>query len=914
MKKRTVKLVVSTHWDREWRESFQDLRYEMVRLIDQAVEALESGQLKGPFHTDGQSIVLEDYLEIRPGLKERVEKLVKAGRFEVGPWFTMPDEFTVSGESLVRNLVYGRERARAIGARPSSAGYMPDMFGHNSQMPQIFAGCGIKAAFIWRGIDNSEKRNFIWRGADGTEMPTHKFGMIGYCTWPCQVGRRNEYDRNVEDDPARFRTLMEKFLQTEAAATEADSILLLEGGDHQTWNQRQLDMLFEALRDHPQFKVAHTSLEDHLRDIVAARDRIAGVLEGELRTPGRPYPGPGADLYDACGQWVIPGVLSSRVRLKQANSQCQALLCQWAEPFGAFAHAAIGSEYPRDFLDFAWRWLLKNHAHDSIDCCSIDQVHRDMAYRFDQSRLVADRLATEATSRIAASVEGVVSDREMRVTVFNPLPRDVSRVFEVNLEIPTNWPCFNEFFGFEPKPGFRIHAPDGTEIPYQRLGQAMNRVRQRVREKKWPEIVTFHHVSVALPLDVPACGYATFLVRGTEAVVNTRHPGTPGLATSERSMANEFLDVRIESNGTLTVTDRRTGRVYPRQLTFEERADIGDGWYHGVACNDQVFASSACRADMALVQDGPMLTRFRIRTVMQVPEAFRFDSMTRSDRFVDLVVDSTISLRPGQGHLEIETRVDNAVDDHRLRVLFPSGARTDTYLADTPFDVVERPIALRKDNHEFRELEVETKPQQSWTAVHDAESGLAVVADGLLETAVRDIPDRTLALTLFRGTRRTVLTNGEPEGQMRGPLAFRYCLVPLAGAPDRVGLSELGQQLAAGFRAVQLRKEDIEMFRSGTVLKPAGGCLKLEGPAVMTSARRAGKGASAGLEVRMFNPAAEAATVRLHAGPLAGDGKRGGEVERVDMEGRLLEKLGRLANGSIELSLRPKQILTVKIR
>jgi alpha-mannosidase/mannosylglycerate hydrolase len=913
MKKRNLQLVVSTHWDREWRETFQDLRYAMVRLIDRAIDALEDGSLAGPFHTDGQTIVLEDYLEIRPERRARVEKLVREGRFETGPWYTMPDEFTVSGESLIRNLRLGREMARAGGARPSDAGYMPDMFGHNSQMPQIFAGCGITGAFIWRGIDTTEKRNFIWRGADGTELPCHKFGPIGYCTWTHQVGRRNEYDRNVEDDPKRFVALVERHLEAEAKATDIDSILILEGGDHQTWNPRQLELLFGALANHPKYTISHTGMDDHLRELVAQRGKITGVLDGELRTPGRPYPKPGEDPFDACGQWVIPGVLSSRVRLKQANSHCQTLLCLWAEPFSAYAHAAIGAEYPQGFLNLAWKSLLQNHAHDSIDSCSIDQVHRDMAYRFDQCRLIADRLATEATSRIAASVEGDLAEREMRVAVFNPLPRDLARVVEVTLEIPANWPCFNEFFGFEPKPAFRLFTADGAEVPYQRLGQAMNRLRQRVRERKWPETVMSNHVKVALPLEIPASGYTTLVVRGTEVVTNTRHPEVPGLATSERSMANERLSVQIEPNGTLTLTDRRNGRAYTRLLTFEERADIGDGWYHGVAANDQVFVSTACRADVALVHNGPMLTTFRIRTVLQVPADFRFDTMTRSERFVDMAVDNLISLRPGQDHLEIETRVDNGVDDHRLRVLFPSGARTDTYLADTPFDVVERPIALRKDNHEFRELEVETKPQQSWTAVHDAKCGLAVVADGLLETAIPDLPERSIALTLFRGTRRTVFTNGEPDGQMRGPLTFRYCLVPLSGAPDRVRLCELGQQLAAGLRVVQLRKEDIEIYRSSTKLKPVGGFLGVAGPAVLSSVRRTTGEGGPGVEVRLFNPGTKAASTRLDAARLAGPGSRGGEAGRVDLESRPLGRIGNVKKGRLTVALKPKQIVTVRI-
>jgi len=423
-----------------------------------------------------------------------------------------------------------------------------------------------------------------------------------------------------------------------------------------------------------------------------------------------------------------------------------------------------------------------------------------------------------------------------------------------------------------------------------------------------------HHIRVALPLDVPAAGYTTLTVRGTRHVTNTRHPEVPGLATSERSMANEHLEVRIEPNGTLTVQDRRTGRVYPRQLTFEDRADIGDGWYHGIAANDEIYVSSACRADVALVHNGPMLTTFRIRIPLRIPEEFRFDRMTRSERRVDLEIDTRISLRPGQPHLEIETRVDNIADDHRLRVLFPSGARTDTYLADAAFDVVERPIALRPDNHEYRELEVETKPQQSWTAVHDATGGLAVVADGLLETAVQDLGERPIALTLFRGTRRTIFTGGEPDGQMRGPLAFRYLLVPLSGAPDRTQLCELGQWLSAGLRVVQLRREDIEIFRGEKSLPPAASYLRIEGPAVVTSARRTGNSAGAGVEVRMFNPGLEPAAVTLDAGALAGPGQRGGEADQVDFESRAIGKLGTTAAGKLPVTLKAKQIVTVRIR
>lgn len=906
-RRRPVHYTLSTHWDREWREPFQGIRYALIQLMDRVLAGLEDGRLKGPFFTDGQSIPVDDYLEIRPDRRAQIERLARAGKLKIGPWYSMPDEFTVSGEALIRNLLVGRAGARALGGEPSAAGYVPDMFGHTSQLPQIYAGFGIRVAYIWRGVNNWTERNFLWRGADGTEVVCHKFAKQGYGTFAHAVGRGHEPARAPEADPAELARLLDAYLATEAKATAVDAILIHDACDHQEWNAQRYALTFAALAKSKDYELIHTDLDQYAAVLLAQRQRIKTVLTGELRDYGRDIPG--ADPLDHCQQWVIPGVLSSRVRLKQANSQCQTLLCAWAEPFSAVASAALGADFAPGFLDAAWRHLLQNHAHDSIDGCSLDQVHRDMAFRFDQCRMIADKLTVDATSRLAASVDAPLGADELRVTVFNSAARDFAGVTELTLEIPTTWPSFNEFFGFEPKTGFLILDAAGREIPYQRLSQALNRLRARIRPIKFPEGVSSHHIKVALRLAVPALGYTTLRVTPVAAGRPTRYPETPGLTTSERAMANEHLAVQIEANGTLTLTDRKTRRTYRDLLTFEERADIGDGWYHGVAVNDQTFVSSAARADVALVHNGPLLTTFRIRTTMAVPAEFDFAAMARAPKFTDLVIDTLVSLRPGQAYLDIHTTVENNADDHRVRVLFPSGITSaKTYLADAAFDVVERPIALPADTHTYRETPVETTPQQTWSAVHDARAGLAVVADALLETTVRDLPDRPLALTLLRGTRRTVFTTGEPDGQQRGPVTLRYRLVPLAGAPDRTRLCELGQQLAAGLRAVQLLPADVALYKQPTVVPVTAGYLRLEGPAVATSFRQAGDAT----ELRLFNPTTKRITATLHLAKKLGAAKAPTRAALVDFESNPQSRLP-LTNGRLKLTLKPKQILTVHL-
>ncbi len=888
--------VLSTHWDREWYQSFQNYRYQLVRLLDRVLAGLEDGRLAGPFQTDGQAIILEDYLEIRPDRRPQLERLAQAGRLVIGPWYVLPDEFLVSGESLIRNIRHGRAVARSFGTVPSQAGFLCDLFGHNSQMPQIFAGFGIHGGLIWRGLNHLTTRHVRWRGADGTELVVYRFPGGGYCDYTFRVRHAREFSTPVRAE--RVAADLRVYLEDEAEHTEVDPILVFDGGDHEEWDQAtysaMLDFRGKAEGD---FDLVHTSLDAYLAELLPQRERIGTVVAGELREPGR--------FYDD-QQWVIPGVLSSRVWIKQTNALCESLLTQWAEPTATAANLWLGREAPQGFLDVAWRWLIKNHPHDSICGCSIDVVHEDMKFRFSQARQIADRLTVEATRSIAASVSGDLTDDELRVVVFNPLSAPLAETVELTLQIPTHWPTFNEFFGFEPKPAFRIYGADGLEIPYQRLGQTKHRSKVRLYETKFPEAYRTHDIRVSLPLSIPAVGYTTLTVCADPQGHVTRHPATPGLAVDERSMANEFLRVTIESNGTLTLLDKRTGETYTRALTFEDAADIGDGWYHGPATNDQTFVSTACSAAVARVHDGPRLTTFRICTTMQVPEQFVFDdTMRRSDRLVDLVIDSLVSLRPGQPRVEVETTVHNVAGDHRLRVLLPSGCAATTYLADTPFDVVERPIALLADNHEYRELEVETRPQQSWFAVHAGTRGLAVASTGLLESAVLDVPERTLALTLFRSTRRTVFTDGEPNGQLIGDLTFRYWIAPLAGAPDRAQLFRWGQQLAAGVRAVQLRSADLALHRSQPPLTPQGSLLQVEGDAVLTSLRQI----DGGVEARLFNPTTADATVALRWG----NGVSPQRVELVDFESNPTGEMLSTQDNASALTLGPKQIATVRV-
>ena len=163
--------ISNTHWDREWRFSMQRTRHMLVYMLDMLLDIFEKEPKFKSFHLDSQTIPLQDYLEIRPEKRDRLVTLVKTKRLLVGPWFVLPDEFSVSGESLIRNLLLGHKIANGFGY-VSKTGYSPFSWGQISQMPQIYKGFGIEFAAFYRGVNTeiAPRSEYVWEGADGTQI------------------------------------------------------------------------------------------------------------------------------------------------------------------------------------------------------------------------------------------------------------------------------------------------------------------------------------------------------------------------------------------------------------------------------------------------------------------------------------------------------------------------------------------------------------------------------------------------------------------------------------------------------------------------------------------------------------------------------------------------------------------------
>jgi mannosylglycerate hydrolase len=179
MNKKVFHVISNTHWDREWRFPFQRNRQMLVDMIDEVITILEKDPAYRAFHLDSQSIVVRDYLEAKPHMKERFIALVKQDRLLIGPWYILPDEFLVGGENLIRNLLLGHKISAAHGG-VSKVGYSPFSWGQISQLPQLYREFGIDLIMFYRGVNSidSPKAEFLWEGADGTRSVTSRFSTM----------------------------------------------------------------------------------------------------------------------------------------------------------------------------------------------------------------------------------------------------------------------------------------------------------------------------------------------------------------------------------------------------------------------------------------------------------------------------------------------------------------------------------------------------------------------------------------------------------------------------------------------------------------------------------------------------------------------------------------------------------------
>ncbi|HEV7605589.1 MAG TPA: hypothetical protein VGO15_11510, partial [Candidatus Limnocylindrales bacterium] len=399
MTERTVvHLVPHTHWDREWYEPFQTFRMRLVELVDQLLDRMERDP-RLRFTLDGQAATVDDYLEVRPDAEPLIRRLIAERRLAIGPWQILMDEFLVSGETIIRNLEFGWARAEALG-RAMPVGYLPDMFGHIAQMPQILQRAGISRAVVWRGVPEAIDRDtFRWSAPDGSAVIA-EYLVGGY--------GNGAY---LFDVPDLLASKLVGYRAANAGFYGERSLLAMYGTDHAVPSPRLADLVEAVNRSDNGIEVRLETLADY-----AARaevdDRPAAAWTGELRSGARAN--------------MLMGVSSARIDLKAACGRVERLLERYAEPLTALH----GGPWPERLLELAWRRVVDNSAHDSICGCSHDSVVAQVLSRFAEAEQIGRGILNDTARRIASDIPlgswGII----------NPSPSARTDLVAVDVSVP----------------------------------------------------------------------------------------------------------------------------------------------------------------------------------------------------------------------------------------------------------------------------------------------------------------------------------------------------------------------------------------------------------------------------------------------------------------------------------------------
>lgn len=742
-----VHIISHSHWDREWYQSFDRHRMKLVELFDDLLELFEKDEEFRHFHLDGQTIALDDYLKIKPHKREALKKVIEQGKLIIGPYYMLQDELLLTGEENVRNALVGKSYEKEWGKYMPKIGYFPDTFGHIGQLAQVCAKSGWKYAFIGRGVkpigfDNQvlKDESFVsqysemWLEApDGSRVLA-----ILFANW---YSNGNEIP--VEEKAAK--AFWDSRLESAGKYASTDSLLMMNGCDHQPVQKDLSEAIRTARRLYPEIEFVHSTLEEYAKEVEAKLPEDLAVIHGEMTS------------QETDGWYTLANTASSRIELKQSNIRIADKLTTLAEPLGFLMKEEMS--YPQDELTYVWKTLLQNLPHDSICGCSIDEVHREMLTRYQKAEDTVDYIIEKSFEAFKKQVK--TNDLPQGVIPFlvlNPAPNAKEEVIKGIYPVKKHyfkdsklWPdkLFDEVESL-PHAEYALYRANGervnAKVTYKECLFGYELPNNAFRHPYISE-----NYEIEFLLESPAQSWECFYLKEEKLSINA-------VEDEKLSFENEFYSVEI-SNRQLSYLDKKSGRTSSELISFEDTGDIGNEYIYFAPKNDKPIYSTLISTKV--LEKEEFRSRWELGYQLIIPSQaeellqreqkglveFKERKSGRGKEMTELNV--TVILDLWKESRTIRTRIsfENKQKNHRLRLLVDGMCpQAKTHFADSSFEIVTRP------NGVSAYWKNPTNPQHLLKVVGFKEEDfvLAVSASGLQEYEIT--AKNQIGLTLLRST------------------------------------------------------------------------------------------------------------------------------------------------------------------
>jgi len=921
-------VISNTHWDREWRFPFQRNRQMLVDMIDVVLDILTNEKEYRAFHLDSQSIVIKDYLEIKPHKFETIKKLVEEKRLFVGPWYVLPEQFQVGGENLIRNLLIGHKLSKQYG-RVSKIGYSPFSWGQISQLPQIYKEFGINLIMFYRGINSldSPKAEFLWIGADGTEAISSRFSTMPRYNFYFYIYRpviHNEFpfdieykwsnggvpfhfaDKSLHEEdyfiieprdsyhPENIKKQVEAIINDQANDFTTPHVIWMEGHDSSGPNIKTVQLIKDIKNLFPDLNVVHSTLEDYAESLIRSVDvNSLKKVFGERRSA----------QYDKRSGNLYGYTTSARMYLKQKNFEAERWIQFYAEPFNLFSRL-LGRDINDNYPEIAWDLIVQNSAHDSIGGCSLDEIHEDMMSRYKQSIEISKGIFERAVKHISKNINlkhfnlnfnlnstSIDNSKNIFLVGFNPNQFLRSEVVETFIDIPKEFD----------KGGIVVLDKDGKEINLQiKSIQPIQPVLEQMIDRPMYFDMIRYNVYMMIE-NISPFGYKSLQVTPQEKqkVINTSK-----LAFNKGGkfiLENEYLRVKINSNGTFNLFDKENKKEFKQLGYFYDEGEAGHAWTNIPV---KPFISTLnSKPKVKILESGDLFSSIKISHQIKVPLNLK-ERKNKKPKFATVKIDLILSLTKISRRIDLQIDVDNSAESHRLRIMFPTGLKAKYHYAEGQFDVVKREIK-RIDAKDWVEQPMNDFPLHHFVDINDDKNGLSLLVDGLKEYEVKDDEKRTLALTLFRAFEYIIYPSSKEDyshqkgSQCFGKSSYRIALYPHKGNWDEGNV----YQEALNFN---LPIKIAQVGQSKGSLPIELSFIKIEDDNLVFSTLKKPEDNSDSMILRLYNPTDNTidSAINLFIKPE--------KIERVTLEEIFIENITFVENKFL-VSVPPKKIFTYKI-
>ena len=744
-------VVAHTHWDREWYQPLEVMKMRLVHLIDELLGVVEK-DAEYVFHLDEQTVVLEDYLSVRPEKEKILKKYIKSGNIIVGPWYLQNDFYYSSGEATVRNLQYGLKLAEKFG-RVNRAGYAPDNFGVIAQLPQIFNGFGIDTLLFGRGYEkwmvgeNGEsvcerrKTEFIWEGADGS--PLYSSFMLAWY---------NNAQRFPEDTDRAIRFIRANEKNFEGIK-DSPYLLLMNGVDHLEPQKDVRKIIADINKRFGEETVKQTTIEEYLLKVkeYLINTENPFVFKGELKQgdPGK----------------ILRHCASSRIYLKRLNVKAQNELEKTLEPlYSLITLCGAGGFVSDDYFNYLWKKQLKQLPHDNICGCSADSVNRHMEDDFVREAEGMDKFRTDGMQFLCEhiKVKGE-TDKKYKIVFANTAAVSRAGVLYVDADLPVD-----EKIG-----GFGITDDGGNSLPYEILS----------KKRVWKDVIS----PLNAPFAIDCFRYRIAFDGGNvnpyaaKAFLLSRGKGRRVVRKTADKITNGKITLSVKGDAVrLVAGDRKIDNLF----AFEDDYDCGDA-YRYKNYSDYGYRLNY-KLKKAVFTQSELLGKAFLTYEMFFPETLDFDTHKRSEKTVKTVFNAELTLAKDSDVLEIKYDFANGAKNHRFRIIFNTDVNAEEMAVDAPFDITyygkKDDCPLEKSN---------TYVNSSFACLEKDGKGFCVFTEGQHETERKD---GKLIFTLVRSNGAIYADkNGRVAGGKLWTVDENQCLRKIEG---RLGVKLYSGDLA----------------------------------------------------------------------------------------------------------------------